>query len=183
MNFLSIASKAAARLFRGNQQPANKLPLGGKFHVEHFNKAGEKIGDYDFPNGITDEGLNHILDTQFGGTTAVSPWYVGLINDSGFSALAAADVMNSHAGWAETDAYTEGNRVEWTEGTAAARSITNAATMDFSINATVTINGIFVTSDNTKLGTTGVLWATASFSSAVSATNGDTLKVTYTVSG
>lgn len=183
MNFLNIASKAAARLFRGNQQPANKLPLRGRLVVEHFNKDGDKIGQYEFPNGITDEGLNHILDTQFGAGTPVTTWYVGLIDNAGFSALAAADVMSSHAGWAETSAYTEANRVEWTEGAAASRSITNAATMDFSINATVTINGIFVTSVNTKGGTTGVLWATASFSSAVSATNGDTLKVTYTVSG
>lgn len=183
MNFLKMGSKAAARLFRGKQEPKNKLAVGGRFIVEHFNKAGDKIGQYEFPNGITDEGLNHILETEFNGGTPVTTWYTGLINNSGFSALAAGDTMASHAGWAETAAYTEATRPEWTAGTAAARSITNSTTVDFSINATVTINGIFITSVNTKSGTTGVLWATASFSSAVSATSGDTLKVTYTVSG
>jgi len=29
-------------------------------------------------NLITTEGLNHILNTQFTGSTAVNPWYIGL---------------------------------------------------------------------------------------------------------
>ena len=161
----------------------SKVKFGGIFHIQHLDKDGNIKNEFDAPNGITNVGLNHILDTQFNGGTAVDPWYVGLIDNAAFSALAAADTMASHAGWAESAAYTEGTRVEWTAGAASGRAVTNAATLDFSINATVTINGIFVTSVNTKSGTTGVLWATASFSSAVSATNGDTLKVTYTVSG
>jgi hypothetical protein len=91
--------------------------------------------------------------------------------------------MSSHAGWTETTAYAEATRPEWTAGTPAARSITNASTVDFSINATITIHGIFITSDNTKSGTSGTLWSTAAFASNVTANNGDTLKVTYTLSG
>ena len=161
----------------------NKVGLKGRFQIEHRNKAGELIGKYDFPNGIVDEGLNHILETQFNGGTPITSWYVGLIDNASFSALANADVMNSHAGWQESDDYSEATRPEWTAGTAASRQITNSATVDFSINATVTLKGIFITSNNTKNGTTGVLWSTAAFSSNVSANNGDTLKVTYTVSG
>lgn len=182
-NLMNIFSHAAARLFRGRQAPQSKLPLSGRFFVEHFDKDGNKKGEQSFPNGIVDVGLNHILATQFNAGTPVTTWYVALINNAGFSALAAADTMASHAGWAETSAYTEGTRVEWTEGTPAARSITNGTALDFSINATVTVYGVFVTSVNTKGGSTGTLWATAAFSSPVSATNGDTLKVTYTVSG
>lgn len=161
----------------------SKLPLRGRYHAQLFDKNGNLKADLSGPNGITDVGLNAILDIMFHADTQVTTWYVGLIDNAGFSALAAADTMSSHAGWAESTAYTEAARVEWTEGAASSRSITNGTTMDFSINATVTINGIFVTSVSTKGGTTGTLWATASFSSAVSATSGDTLKVTYTVSG
>ena len=161
----------------------SKLPLRGRYHVQLFDKNGNLKNDLTGPNGITDVGLNAILDIMFHADTQITTWYVGLIDNAGFSALAAADTMASHSGWAESTDYTEGTRVEWTEGAAAPRSITNSATLDFSINATVTINGIFVNSVSTKGGSTGTLWATASFSSPVSATSGDTLKVTYTVSG
>lgn len=163
-----------------------KLPIKGHFKVQVFDKNGILKSETEGPNGITDVGLNKILDDMFDGGSAASPsgtWYCGLIDNSGFTALAAADTMASHGGWSESTAYTESNRVTWGVGAASSRSVTNASTMDFSINATVTINGIFIVDNNTKGGTSGTLWATASFSSAVSATNGDTLKVTYTVSG
>lgn len=162
------------------------VKLGGVFKLQHFNKDGNLIGEQEFPNGITDVGLNKILNDMFDGGSSASPsgtWYCGLIDNAGFSALAAGDTMASHSGWSESTDYTESNRVTWGVGAASARSVTNSTTMDFSINATVTINGIFIVDNNTKGGTSGTLWATASFSSAVSATSGDTLKVTYTVSG
>lgn len=160
-----------------------KARLKGQFQIEHRNSAGELVGTYDIPNGIVDEGLNHILETQFNGGTPITAWYIGLINNASYSALANADVMNSHAGWIETAVYGEATRPEWTAGTATGRAITNSAVVDFSINATITIKGIFITSSSTKSGTTGVLWSTAAFASNVTANNGDTLKVTYTVSG
>lgn len=161
-----------------------RLPLKGKFHIEHFNKAGELIGKYEVPNGIVDVGLNHILETEFNGGTPITSWYIGLVDNASFSAFANADTMGSHAGWIETHTtYSQGTRPEWTAGTATGRSITNAATVDFSMTATITVKGIFITSSSTKGGTTGTLWSTAAFASNVTANNGDTLKVTYTVSG
>ena len=66
---------------------------------------------------------------------------------------------------------------------AASQSISNSVTSaDFNITASGTIHGIFVTSDNTKSGTTGTLWSTAPFAAPLSVNNGDLLKVTYTLS-
>ena len=161
----------------------SEMKMAGFYSVDHFDVDGNLKATYELPNGIVDVGMNHILDTQFHGSAAVSPWYISLVDNAAWSAFANADTMAAHAGWAESVAYTEANRVEWTEGAAATRSITNAATVDFSINATVTFKGIFVTSDNTKSGTIGTLWSTAAFASTVSAVSGDTLKITYTVSG
>jgi len=159
-----------------------KIALRGKFKVQHM-RADEVIGEYEFPNGIVNEGINQLLDAGFNAGSAVSLWYIGLINNAGFTALNNADVMNSHTGWVESAAYTEGTRPEWTSGAAATRAITNSVTVDFSVNATVTFRGIFLTSNNTKSGTTGILWSTAAFLTNVSATNGDTLRITYTLSG
>lgn len=160
-----------------------KAKLRGRFQIQHFNKAGELIGTYDIPNGIVDEGINHLLDVGFHAASQITTWYIGLVDNAGFSAFANGDTMASHAGWAESTAYSEATRPEWTEDAPASRSITNSTTVDFSINASVTLKGIFITSDNTKGGTTGTLWSSAAFASNVTANNGDTLKITYTLSG
>jgi hypothetical protein len=161
-----------------------KAKLAGRFVVEHRDRDDNLKAIYEFPNGIVDEGLNHILDTQFHGGTQVATWYIGLVNNSGYSAFADADTLSSHAGWAEFTSYTEANRVTWAEDAAATRSISNSTTADFSINASGNLKGIFVSSNNVKsTGNTGTLWSTAAFSSVVATANGDTLKVTYTVSG
>jgi mevalonate kinase len=63
--------------------------------------------------------------------------------------------------------------------------ITNSASVAvFSINATTTIAGAFLSSDNTKSGTTGVLFSVANFASPGdrAVVSGDTLNVTYTFS-
>jgi len=162
----------------------NRMSLKGKFVVEHRDAEGNIKAEYEFPNGIVDEGLNHILDTEFHGGSQVATWYIGLIDNSGYSALADADTLSSHAGWTEFASYTEANRVTWAEGASSNRAITNATTADFSINASGNVKGIFVSSNNVKTtGTTGTLWSTAAFGSVVATANGDTLKVTYTVSG
>ena len=162
----------------------NNLNLKGAFKVEHRDIDGELKGVYEFPNGIVDEGLNSILDVQFHAASQITTWYIGLVDNSGWTAFADADVLGSHAGWVENTDFSEGNRVTYVEDAAASRSITNTTTADFSVNATGNIKGIFVSSNNVKsTGNTGTLWSTAAFSSVVAVSNGDTLKVTYTVSG
>jgi len=161
-----------------------KMNVKGRFVVEHRDCDGELKGIYEFPNGIVDEGIEHLLDVGFHGSSATATWYVGLVNNSGFSAFADADTLSSHAGWSEFTSYTEANRVEWQEDAAASRAISNSTTVDFSINASGNLKGIFVSSNNVKsTGNTGVLWSTAAFSSVVATANGDTLKITYTISG
>ena len=67
-------------------------------------------------------------------------------------------------------------------GTAAAGSIDNTASKaTYSINGTATIAGAFITSDNTKSGTTGTIYGAVDFSSARSVISGDTLEVTVTL--
>jgi len=160
------------------------LFLSGRIVAEHRDRDDYLKAIYEAPNGIVDVGLNHILETEFNAGSQISTWYIGLVDNAAFGAFADADTLSSHAGWAEFTSYTESNRVTWAVGTATARAISNATTADFSINATGNLKGIFVSSNNVKsTGNTGTLWSTAAFSSVVATANGDTLKVTYTVSG
>lgn len=149
----------------------------------HYDSNGVLKGVYTTKNGIVDVGINKLLDVMFHADAQITTWYMGLVDNSGFTAFDNGDTMSSHGGWNEFTTYSETTRVTWTEDAAASRSISNSTSVDFSINGSGTVKGVFVTSDNTKSGTTGTLWATAAFSSAVSVVNGDSLKITYTISG
>lgn len=154
----------------------------GKFSVECYDKNGNLKFREDFPNGITNEGINDMLNASFAAGTQRTAWYIGLISNSGYTALGAGDTMSSHSGWSESTAYSQATRPQWTAGTSTSKSTTNASTVDFSmtVDATV-IKGIFITSNNTKSGTTGILWSTGLFGADQTLANGDTLKVTYTI--
>lgn len=158
--------------------------LRGRIQVEHYDRFGRFKGKYDVPNGITNEGKDKILDDMFndGTQTANNSWFLGLVDLSGFSALADTDTMGSHGGWNEFTSYSEANRVAWGSGAASSQSITNSSPATFNITGSGTVKGVLVPTNNTKGGTSGTLWATALFAADVPVSNGDQLKITYTVS-
>lgn len=134
-----------------------------------------------YTNLVTTAGKNDLLTQYFKGSAYTAAWFLGLIDNAGFSAIAAGDTASSHAGWTESTAYSNANRVTLSFGTASAGSLAASAAV-FNINATATINGAFSITNNTKGGTTGVLYSAGSFASARSVINLDTLSVTLTVS-
>ena len=164
-----------------NMLEISKLPLTGLYNFELF-RAGELIDQEQFYNGIVTAGKNSLLGVSFHADTQITAWYMGLIDNAGFSALSAADTMSSHAGWSESTAYSESVRQTWTAGAASSGSITNSSAVVFSINGTATLYGAFVTSGSAKSGTTGTLWSTGAFSTTKSVINGDSVRLTYTVS-
>ena len=133
-----------------------------------------------FTNLVTTAGKNDILTNQFKGSSYTAAWYLGLIDNAGFSAIAAGDTASSHAGWTESTAYSNANRPTLSFGTASAGSLA-ATAATFNINATATINGAFSITNSTKGGTTGVLYSAGSFGATRSVANLDTLNVTLTV--
>jgi hypothetical protein len=93
--------------------------------------------------------------------------------------------MASHAGWTEVTAYSEANRptaVFGTPTTADPSVISNSASVAvFSINGTTTVGGAFLTTDNTKGGTSGTLFSASDFQSPGdrSVVSGDVINLTY----
>jgi hypothetical protein len=156
---------------------------GGKFHVEIWRK-GKLLHVEEVKNGIATVGLHLVLDQAFRNQAGVATWYIGLISNTGYSALANGDTMSSHAGWTEHTAYDEAVRQTWVTVAAASRAITNTTVATFTINGgAATLKGIFVTSSNTKGGTSGTLWSTGLFSADRAVNTGDLVKVTYTING
>lgn len=135
-----------------------------------------------FRNLVTTAGKNDLLTQYFKGSAYTAAWFVGLIDNAGFSAIAAGDTAASHSGWTESTAYSNGTRPSLTLGTASAASIDNSASKaSYSINATATINGAFTITNSTKGGTSGTLYSAGSFGAARSVISGDTLNVQVTL--
>lgn len=133
-------------------------------------------------NLVTTAGKNDLLDKYFGGSGYTAAWYVGLIDNSGYSAVDATDTMGSHTGWAEADEYDEATREQVSFAAASSASKAASAATEFTINATIGIRGAFLTSVSTKNGTTGVLYSAAAFAANRSLVDNDILRVTPTYS-
>jgi hypothetical protein len=134
-------------------------------------------------NLIVTVGLNDLLDKYFKGSTYTAAWYIGLKNTG--TAL-AADTMSSHSSWTPNVTYSESVRqtlnLSGSAGTPAAGSCTNSDNKaTFSINGTTTIFGAFLTSSNTKSGTSGILYGVVDFGSSRAVISGDTLEITVTL--
>jgi len=196
---LNLSDKAGVEIVRpAKPQAASGLNPRGRFQVEHW-RDGRLIGQYEFPNGITDEGKDQILNTQFDAATQITTWYLGLIDNANFTGLNDADTYDdidqAGNGWDEFSDYTDaGNgdstttRPVWNPDAAASQTITNGTVVVFDITATGTIKGLFLVGGGTAPENKGdhatgsTLWATALFDSGdVDVHNGDQLKATYTV--
>lgn len=149
--------------------------------IEHW-RDGELLTSFSIENGVTNEGKNFALDCLFNGATQSGTWYIGLIDNTNFSALNATDTMASHPTWTEFTGYSQGTRVNWGQAAASAQTVTNGAPATFDFTSGGTIQGIFITNVGTKGATTGKLWSTGSFTSTVPVASSDQLKITYALS-
>jgi hypothetical protein len=143
-------------------------------------------------NLVTTEGKNDLLTNYLKGSSYTAAFYVGLVDNASFGAYAAGDTaakicasgaVNSPTtnNWAEGTPYSNANRVTWTGGTASAGSIDNSgAVAAFNINATLTVRGGFLDTNNVKNGTSGKIYGEADFGASRSVLSGDTLNVTVT---
>jgi hypothetical protein len=168
--FASFTARNAAR---------SGVRAGGVFTIVCRDKDGNVKWTDTGHNLVVNTGLNHIRDVILLAGTQVSTWYTGLTQGS--PTIAAADTMASHAGWTESTAYSEAVRQTWTGAAGATGASSNSASPSvFSINATATIGGVFLTSNSTKGGSTGTLYSGVAFTGGNrSVVNGDTLTVTY----
>lgn len=162
--------------------PSERLEVRGEVWRRIFAPDGKPETDWDkFPNGAATVGLNSMLDVTFRAQTQITAWYMGLIDDTGYTGVLAADTMSSHSGWTELTTYVSATRPAWAPGAAAAGSVTIASAISFVTSATSVIRGIFISSIATKSTTTGTLWATAVEASGRSIASGSTYAVFYTV--
>ena len=167
---------------------ADSASAKGVYKIQCHDKDGNLKWEDEAPNLVVNVGLQDMNAKYFTGSAYTAAWYIGLYGSGATNSPAAGDTMSSHAGWTEVVAYSQATRPACTFGvptTANPSVATNSASpATFSINATTTVGGAFLTSNSTKSGTTGTLYSAADFSAPGdrAVTNGDTLSVTYTLS-
>ena len=161
---------------------------GGVFRVECRDVEGNLKWAAEKHNLVMNGGLQDMNTKYFTGSSYTAAWYLGLYGSGATNNPAASDTMASHAGWTEVTAYSQSTRPACTFGTATTADpsvVSNSASPAiFSINGTTTVGGAFLTSNNTKGGTAGILFSAADFQSPGdrSVVSGDTITVTYTFS-
>jgi hypothetical protein len=159
----------------------------GRFRMECYDKDGILKWTAESQNLVVNVGLQYMAGTALTSTTQITTWYIGLYGAGASNTPAAGDTMASHAGWTEVTPYA-GNRPTATFAAATNANpsvVTNTASpASFSINATQTVGGAFLTSNNTAGGSTGTLFSAADFQSPGdrNVVSGDTLNVSYSFS-
>lgn len=154
----------------------------------------------DFSNVVCTEGKNAMLTNALKGSAYTAAARIGLIEDAGYTAVAAgntaanitANASGSPAnGWNEAQSSTAASRATPSFGTASGGSLALSAAASFSILATDVIKGAFllitsaaaVNPTSTVGNTSGALWSAGLFSGGdKSVANGDTLNVSYSTS-
>jgi len=159
---------------------------GGVYRMECIGPDGNVKWTAECPNLVVNVGLQDMNAKYFSGSAYTATWFIGLYGAGASNTPAAGDTAASHAGWTEVVPYSNATRPAATFGTATTADpsvISNSASVAaFNINATATVGGAFLISNNTKSGTTGVLFSASDFQSPGdrSVASGDTLNVTYT---
>ena len=171
-----------------NDAASEAIRAGGVFTVQCHDADGNLKWEAEKHNLVVNVGLQDMNAKYFLGSGYTAAWYIGLYGAAASNNPNATDTMASHAGWTEVTAYSQTTRPVCTFGsptTADPSVATNAAApATFNINGAVTVGGAFLTTSNTKGGTTGVLFSAADFQAPGDrvVVSGDTLTVTYTFS-
>jgi hypothetical protein len=166
---------------------AEKTFASGFYTVECIGADGVVKWTDKLDNLVVNQGIQYMAGTGLTSVTQITTWYIGLYGAGASNNPAAGDTMASHAGWTEVVPYSNSTRPTCTFATATTANpsvATNSASPAvFNINATATVGGAFLVSNNTKSGTTGTLFSASDFTTGDrSVVSGDTLNVTYTFS-
>jgi len=182
---------------------AESVDLHGVYDAVCFDKNGNVKWTEKFPNTVTTQGKNAILNNFFsagiggGGPSANTnanrfTWYMGLIVSNGYSSIAVGDTHASHAGWLESGAdgayapgYSQSTRRKITFASASGGSKATSNAVVFSINVAGTIKGAFIANSAVKASgnASAVIYSAGLFTVGDKVvTAGDTLNVTYTAS-
>ena len=158
-----------------------RLILGGTYHGIQI-RDGKVIDEWEEHNLIVNQGLDHILSTEFCGTTQIQSWYLAPF-DNNYVPVATDTAASISANAGEITGYSGSGRLAFTP-TESAQQATNAASpATFTFTAPFNIYGMFLISSQAYNSTAGVLFAAAQFATPKPVAIADQLVITYVIGG
>jgi len=155
------------------------IKAGFTYLVEVVDKRTGQVRDAEVVKNLMPiEGIHHMINVSMKSGTQVATWYIGLY-EGNYTPVSADTMATFPASATESVAYAETTRRAFVPGTVAAGAVDNAAAKaEFTINATKTVYGGFISSSSAKGGTSGVLLSAVRFGSPKSLGADDILRVT-----
>jgi hypothetical protein len=156
----------------------SKVRPKGYYVVDMFRPStGKVIWEEKFRNLVVGVGLAELLTNGLTSKTQ----YLGLT--TGSPTPHAGDTMSSHSGWVEFHTnYSETVRQTWNRVQTGASATNIADRAEFTLTvANQTTGGVFLCDDDTKNGSTGILYSVSPYETGNRSVNeiGDIIRVTY----
>ena len=146
-----------------------------RYVVEHRDLDGNLTWRDEIENLVTTAGKNLLGNVMFGATSKSAAWYLGL---KGAGTAEVGDTASSHAGWSEVTGYSETVRQTLTLASFSSGTANNSGSPAvFTINASVTVAGVFAIDNSTKGGTSGTIYSAGDFSGGSVALSSGTITV------
>lgn len=163
------------------------VQLGTNYKRDDGQLLWEPTSDWEFTHNIvTNEGLDHALESVLDAATQITTWYVtaSSSNTSAAAGMTYASPTYTEITSAQVD---ESTRQAWTGGTVSSQSIDNSASAArYTASGSLTLYGASLvgggsapsTLENTAGG--GTLFAYSLFASSKAMSASDTIDITYT---
>lgn len=159
---------------------ASEVQVHAVYTLEHV-RDGKVIHTEQVKNLMPTQGLNYVLDTALRNQSPATAFYMGLFSGN-YTPVATLTAATVTASATEFVGYTSATRPAVSYAAAAGGVLTNTASVSsFTMNASGTIYGGFISSDSAKSGTAGVLASAVRFSASRSVVSGDILNVTHSI--
>ena len=186
---LNIFRDNADLRYAAKHQRESGLNFHGHVYTDHF-RDGKLLHHCDQGgNTFTTEGMARILNIVFRAQTTESAIYCGIFKSNVTPAVGdtAAAKLGAGGTYGECqDADYDSpltNKPAYTVAATSTASCTNAASpASFTMNASITVYGAFLSTQAAKTATSGTLFCAKAFSSSRAVIADDVLAVTYTIS-
>lgn len=171
-----------------NSVISEQMHVIGEYTAELFDKNGKLKWREKFPNLVTTQGKNFLLDNGLAGSAFTAAYYLGLISSVTYTAIAATDTAASHTGWTEAGATNapaySGTRKTAVFSAASAGAKSLSSPLSFTFTGSGSVKGAFLSTASAVDATTGALYSAGLFQGGdrTGIVSGDILNVSYSTS-
>jgi len=161
-----------------------KTKVGSHWDFTCYDSKGDLKWKEEYDNLVVNQGLNNLLQEYFNGSSYTAAWKVGL---KATGTVSAGDTMGTH-GFTEITAYsTTGGatsaaiRPTAILASASSQSVVTSTAAVFSVIASASVAGGFLTTGTTVAGDGGVLYGAGDFTAIRTVIDGDVINVSLTL--